>query len=304
MAEIFFNGEFVPEEKAFVSVRTHALNYGTGCFEGIRAYYNAEEKELYVLKLKEHYERLLNSAKILRIKVDYTVQQLCDLTVELLVRNQFASDAYIRPLLYKADTSVKVDLGSLKDGIAIYAVPLGDYLSTQGIRVMTSTWRRVDDTAIPARAKVTGSYINTALAVDEAHRHGLDDAIFLSDDGHVAEGSAANFFMVRHGKLITPPVSDNLLEGITRKLIMQFWEDMYSLPCIERRIDRTELYIADELFLVGTGAQVAPIIEVDYHTVGTAQVGPVASALTERYQQMVRGQILEYRKDLTTCYGR
>ncbi|SMC07230.1 branched-chain amino acid aminotransferase [Sulfobacillus thermosulfidooxidans DSM 9293] len=294
----YFKHEFLPLEQATVSVATHALNYGTGCFEGIRAYYNAEEDRLFILKLREHFERFWRSCTIMRINPGHSVEEMMERTVELLRRQEFRQDVYIRPLAFKAEPVIKVTLDGIRDEFAIFAVPMGDYIPTTGIHVMVSAWRRLEDNAIPSRAKVTGSYVNTALAVTDAHLSGFDDAIFLTEQGHVAEGSAANLFMVREGTLITPDVSENILEGITRQTIMHLANDL-GYPVITRAIDRTELYIADELFLVGTGAQISPITQIDHRMVGTGRIGSITERIQTHYNRAVRGQIPEYRHWLT-----
>lgn len=285
----FFRNQFIPLDEAQVSIATHALNYGTGCFEGIRAYYNLVNHRLWVFRMAEHYERLKASCRILRMQLDYSVEQLCNLTVALLQQNAFSQDVYIRPLVFKADSVVKVSLDGIADAFGLFAVPMGDYLPTGGISVTISSWRRIDDNAAPSRAKITGAYINTALAVSDAHAAGFDDCIFLNHDGHVSEGSAANIFIVRQGRLCTPPITDNVLEGITRETVFTLAEDM-GMPIVERHIDRTELYVADEVLLVGTGVQVVPVVSVDHRTVGNGAMGPVTRQLQATYFATVRGE--------------
>jgi len=252
----------VPFADAKVSIATHALQYGTGVFEGIRAYWNAPAEQLYVFRLREHFERMTRSCRIVRIGLPGDADELSEIVLELLRRNAFKSDVYIRPLAYKAARVVKVALHGLRDGFGIYAFPMGGYLSTGGLAAHTTSWRRISDEAIPARAKVSGAYINTALAVDEAAEHGAEEAIFLTSGGHVSEGGGSNLFMVRDGALITPPVTDDILEGITRQTIEDLARDL-GYAFVQRPIDRTELFIADELFFCGTGAQVAPCVKVD-----------------------------------------
>lgn len=295
---VYFNRQFMPAEDATVSIATHGLNYGTGCFEGIRAYYSESRQATYVLKLREHYQRFVQNCGILRIDVGHTVDELCDLTVQLVAKNQSAQDLYIRPLAFKADLSIRVTLEDLTDAFGIFTMPLGNYLPVNGIHVTVSSWRRVEDNAIPSRAKITGSYVNTALAVSDAHLSGFDDAIFLSEDGHVAEGSAANLFIVRQGQLVTSTVSDNILEGITRQGVCDIARAR-NLSVIERPIDRTELYVADEMFFVGTGAQVSPVTRIDHRLVGQGEVGPITRMIQDEYFRAVRGEVPEYRHWLT-----
>jgi len=284
----YLDGRFMPFADATVSIATHALQYGTGVFEGIRAYWNPTRKQLYVFRLREHFERMHRSCRIVRIELPGDPDLLAGLVVELLERNAFASDVYVRPLAYKAARVVKVALHGLRDGFGIYAFPMGGYLSTGGLAAHTVSWRRISDEAIPARAKVTGAYINTALAVDEASDHGAEEAIFLTSEGHVSEGGGSNLYMVRDGTLITPPVTDDILEGITRDTVLTLAKEL-GYPVSVRPIDRTELFVADELFFCGTGAQVAPCVRVDGRSVGGGTVGPIAKAIGDLYFAIARG---------------
>ncbi|MDI3340982.1 MAG: branched-chain amino acid transaminase [Sphaerobacter sp.] len=298
----YFNGEFVPLAEARVGVMTHALNYGTGCFEGIRAYWNPAHGQLYGFRVREHYERLQRSARTLMITLPHGVAELCELTAELLRRNRFETDVYIRPLAYHASEVVGVRLHDLQSGFVIYAVPFGDYIPTTGIRAMTSSWRRIDDNAAPPRAKITGAYVNSAFAKTEAALNGFDEAIMLTHDGHVSEGSAENIFVVIDGELITPPPSENILVGITRNTVITLARDLLGLTVRERPIDRSELYGADEVLLCGTGAQIVPVREIDHRPVGTGEVGPIAAALARHYMDVVRGENPRYRSWLMPVY--
>ena len=301
----FFQGKFVPIEEAKVSIMTHAFNYGTGCFEGIRGYWNQDEEQLYVFRLAKHYERMHRSCRILLIDLSYSVEELGDLTVSLLRMNQPRTDTYVRPLAYKSTEGIGVRLHDLEDDFAIFTVPLGRYLEKEeGASVSVSSWRRIDDNAIPARAKITGAYINSAFCKTEAVLNGFDEAIVLTQDGHVSEGSAENLFIVRDGKLVTPLGTDNILEGITRSTIMQLAREEMGLEVEERRIDRTELYIAEEAFFCGTGVQVAAIVEVDRRRVGSGKLGPVVSRLRDIYFDVVRGKVEKYKGWCTPVYDR
>jgi branched-chain amino acid aminotransferase len=298
----FFNGDFVPLREAKVSVLTHALNYGTGVFEGIRAYWNAEQGQLYGLHLMEHYRRLHKSCKIMRLDLEHSPERLVEITVELLRRNNFRQDAYVRPLVYKSDEIIGVRLHDLHTAFTVFAVPFGTYIEIdRGISCGVSSWRRVDDNAIPARAKITGSYVNAAFAKTEAQEAGYDEAIVLTNEGHVSEGSAENLFIVRNGRLITPPVSDNILEGIVRQSIMRIAGDL-GIPLEVRSIDRTELYICDELFLCGTGAQLAPVTSVDHRPVGNGNVGPLTKQLSAVYFAAVHGNDARYKEWVTPIH--
>jgi branched-chain amino acid aminotransferase len=289
----YHGGEFVRMGDIRLSPATHALNYGTGVFEGIRAYWNEGRGALQVLKLREHYERFEKSCRMLRIALPHTVEELCEVTLEILRRNAPREDTYIRPLAYKSAASVGVKL-AVEEELSIFTVPMGNYVELTGLRCCVSSWRRTPDTAIPARGKLTGSYINTALAVDEAQRAGYDDAIFLTQDGHVSEASAANIFLLRKGGLITPPVTADILEGITRDAVMELAEKELGMPVDKRDVDRTELYAADEVFLTGTGYQIAPVVEIDGRPIGTGEMGPVAGRLQELYFEAARGDNPDY----------
>lgn len=297
----FFKGEIMPLADANVNISTHALNYGTGCFEGIRAYWNAEQEQLYIMKGLEHYQRLLNSCRILKIQCNYTAQQLLDYTVEILARNNYRENVYIRPLAFKAAQVIKVTLSGLRDELAIFAVPMGDYVKTEGLSASVSSWQRVSDNIIPSRAKVTGAYINAALANDAATADGYDEAIMLSTDGQVSEASSSNLFIVRAGTLITTPITADILEGITRRAVLKLATDL-GIPNEVRPIDRTELYVADEMFLAGTGAQIASITSVDRRQVGDGQMGLITEQIQGVYNLAVRGNENRYREWLTPVY--
>lgn len=300
----FFQGSIVPVEDAKVSVRTHAFNYGTGCFEGIRGYWNAEDGEMYVFQLREHYERFLKSCRMLFIDLPYDADALCDITLDLLRAEGFRQDAYIRPLAYKADEMIGVKLHDVRDEITIFATPFGRYVSAEeGARVMVSSWRRIDDNAIPARGKIIGAYVNSAFSKSEALLGGFDEAIVLDQQGHVSEGSAENIFVVRDGVAATPPVTDNILEGITRGVVMQLCEEVLDIEVIERSIDRSELYAADEIFFTGTGVQVAAVTEVDRRPIGSGAMGPVVARIRDLYFDVVRGRVPAYRDWCTPVFA-
>ena len=292
----FFEGKFVPLEEAKISVQTHAFLYGTGVFEGIRAYWVEEEEDLLIFRMREHYERLLNSCKILQIKPKYGLDELCQITIELLARNGDREDVYIRPVYYKSQLGIGVQLAGIADDFVVFSVPMGPYLDLEkGLRVKVTSWRHINDNAIPMRAKVNGAYVNAALAKSDALLDGYDESIFLTDDGHVSEGSAENLFIIRNGELITPPVTDDILEGITRATVIELAREELGLKVIERPIDRSELYIADEAFFVGTGAQVAPIAEIDRRTIGDGRIGPISRKVQQLYFDVVKGRVPKYR---------
>jgi len=293
----YFGGKLVPFADANVSIATHSLNYGTAIFEGIRAY-TQDDGKLAILFAAEHYDRMLRNARLLRAQVPETRDELVEITRELLRRNGETADMYIRPLLYKSAHSLRLQLSDLDDQLAIFTFPLGDYVATDGLRVSVSAWQRVSDNAVPARGKITGSYVNACMAVEDAHAAGYAEAILLTADGHVAEASAANIFFVRDGTIATPPLSDDVLPGITRAALITLARDA-GYVVEERKIDRTELYLADELFLTGTGAQVAPIASVDGRPCGDGGGFPVTTDLQTRYFAAVRGRDPKYASWLT-----
>jgi branched-chain amino acid aminotransferase len=299
----YFRGDFVPLRDANVNVMTHAFNYGTAVFEGIRAYWNADDEQLYALELLPHYRRIKASARFLMMEIPHSAEELAEITVELLRRDGLREDAYVRPIVYKSSETIGVRLHNLDADITIFSVPFGQYIDTEGgIRATVSSWRRTEDNAIPARGKITGAYVNGALAKSEAQLNGFDEAVVLTSDGHVSEGSAENLFIVRGGILITPPVTDNILEGITRRRLLEIARTDLGLETVERSIDRTELYVADEVFLCGTGAQISPVIEIDRRTIGSGRPGTITKDLSRRYFDAVRGKVPAYRDWLTPVY--
>ncbi len=299
----FFNNQFVPLGEAKISIRTNALHYGTGIFEGIRAYWNARQKQLFVFTMPEHYERLLRNCPVLRLDIGKDVKELCDITLELLRKNQHREDTYVRPLAYISSEGLGPKLIDYETGFAIYTLPLGDYIDTSiGVKVGFSSWRRISDNAIPARCKVTGGYVNSALAKTEAMEQGFDEAIFLTHDGFVSEGSAMNLFLVRGGKLITPDYSADILEGITRQVLIELCREELGLEVIERLVGRSELYLCDEAFLCGTGAQVSPIIEVDRRPISNGKIGPLTAKIQELYFRVVKAEHDKYQSWCTPVY--
>lgn len=300
---VYYNGEIVQYKDVHLGLMTHALHYGTGCFEGIRAYWNDSQEQLFCLLAEPHYRRLQNSAKILKIDLPYSVEQMSEVTIELLRRNGFREDVYVRPLAFKSAEKIGVKLQGIESSFAIYMAPFGNYIDVEtGIHCKVSSWRRVDDNAAPARAKVSGIYINSALAKDDAEEDGYDEAIVLNHDGHVSEGSAANYFMVKDGVLYTPPATDNILEGVTRKIVMELATADFGIKTVERSIDRTEMYVADEAFLCGTGVQISPILSVDRRQVGSGEAGPITRQLQELYFNVARGRVEERLDWLTPVY--
>ena len=303
LVECYFEGEFVPLRDAKIGIMTHAFMYGTACFEGVRAYWNAEQGQLYLLKGLEHFNRLRNSARVMLMDLPREPQGLVELTIELLRRNEFREDTYIRPSVYKSSEAIGVRLHDLAHAFMILCLPFGEYIdTTSGISTMTTSWRRNPDTAIPARSKINGSYVNSAFAKTDAVLNGHDEAIVLTAEGHVSEGSAENLFMVRDGILVTPPVTDDILEGVTRAGLIELARRELGLETVVRSIDRSELYVAEEIFLCGTGAQVSPVTSIDHRPVGAGQVGPLTARIKDLYFDAVRGRLPAYADWLTPVY--
>jgi branched-chain amino acid aminotransferase len=292
----FFNGHIIPIEEAKIDIRTNALQYGTGVFEGIRSYWNDDTGKNYIFRMRDHFKRFILNAKIIMIDVRYSVDELCGITLDLMKKEKYSEDAYIRPFAYNSSLGIGPKLIGNEQDLFIYSIPLGLYLETdKPINVCISSWDRISDNAIPPRAKISGSYVNAALQKTEAILNGYDEALVLSTDGrHVCEGSAMNLFMVRNNKLVTPPVTNDILEGITRNTVIELAEKMGLLEVLERPIDRTELYIADELFFCGTGAQISPIGSVDKRIIGDGGMGHITKKLQDQYFRVVKNKIEEY----------
>ena len=292
---VYYDGEFRRYHDARIGLMTHALHYGTGVFEGIRAYWNQQKGQLFLLAAPEHYDRMRRSGRIMKMTLPHSTEELVKLTLELLRRNEYRQDTYIRPLLYKSSEVIGVRLEGIAESFLIYTAPMGNYVEVDaGIRCMVASWRRVSDQSLPARGKITGAYANSALAKAEAEENGFDEAIVLTTDGHVSEGSAENLFLYKDGVFVTPPVTDDILEGVTRRIVTKLITEDLGKRVVERSIDRTELYTCDELFLCGTGAQVSPVIEVDRRPVGDGRVGELTAELQSIYFGAVRGDSAKY----------
>lgn len=292
----YFQGKLVPYTEAKVGVMTHALNYGTGCFGGVRAYWNGDEAQLFIFRPLDHYTRFLNSARLLWMNFDHTPESLTTITIELLRREGQHQDMYIRPLAYKSAEMIGVRLHELAADLTIFSIPFGRYVDNEeGAHVTFSSWRRVDDNSIPARGKITGSYVNSAFIKTDAMVAGYDEAIVLNQAGHISEGSAENLFMIRNGMVVTPPVTEDVLEGITRRTLITLLRDELGLEVQERVMDRSEVYLADEAWFCGTGVQVAAITKVDHRPIGNGRMGPVVTELRDLYFDVVRGKIAKYR---------
>ena len=299
----FFNGKFMPLADARIGIMTHAFNYGTACFEGIRGNWNAEQGQMYIFRLPEHLQRLLDSCQVLQIELEHDMERLTALTVELVKRCGFKEDTYIRPLAYKSSEQVGLRLHNLEAGFLIFATPFGPYLDVdKGIKCCISSWRRIESDMIPIRAKINGIYVNNALAKTEAFDKGFDEAILLTHDGHVSEGSGENIFLVKDGGLITPPTSDDILIGITRDTVMTLAKQELGIETVERSIDPDELYSADECFLTGTAAHITPVIDIDGHRVGGGKTGEVSKKLQALYFDVILGKNRKYIDWCTPAY--
>ena len=293
--QAFFRGQYVPLSEAKVSVMTHALHYGTGVFEGIRGNWNEEKGTIFIFRLREHYERLLRGCRLLMLDIPYSVDDLCEITVELVRRNRHQQDIYIRPLAYKsAELIANLKLQELDSDFTLITVPFGNYLGSDALRCCTSSWRRVDDNMIPARLKISGIYVNSILAKTEATMAGFDEAIILNQDGHVCEGSGENIFVVSDGRLFTSSLEDNVLPGITRDTIIQLAQRELGLDVVERSIDRSELYLADEVFLTGTAAHLTPVVQLDNRNIADGKIGPISAKLQKLYFDIVVGRNPKY----------
>ena len=290
----YFKGEIVPLEDAKIGVMTHAFNYGTAVFEGVRGNWNPDAQQAFLFRLREHFVRLEQSAKILRMAPRESVDRLCEIAVELVERSGFTEDVYLRPMVYLSGEVLGVRLHNVEQDTLIFLSPFPAYLP-ETARCHTSTWRRVNDTGIPPRAKVTGIYVNSALAKTEANLNGFDEAIMLNEDGHVSEGSGENIFMIRDGRLIAPTPADNVLEGITARSVIELARNELGVELVERQIDRTELYIADEVFMTGTAAHLTPIVEIDRRPGGTGEIGPITRKLSDLFYDCIRGKSEKYQ---------
>lgn len=302
--KVYFRDQFVDFNQANISIANVGFLYGMGAFTGIRAHYNADDQQLYLFRPQEHFKRFRHACQLCMFNHfvnTYTEEKFTQVIVDLLKMNNIKQDAYLRVSAFVDAESIGVQWNGYTDALAIFAFPLGDYIPTTGMKCKVSSWRRVDDNAIPARGKLNGAYVNTAFAKTEALLAGYDEALVMDHNGHVVEGSAENFFMVRDGVLITPPVTDNILEGVTRKTLLEVAKDQ-GMPILERSVDRSELAFADEVILTGTGARVSPVIQVDQFTIGDGKVGPIATQLQQLYAQIVYGKIPQYKDWVTPVY--
>lgn len=299
----FFRGEIVPIEQAQIGIMTHALHYGTGAFGGLRGYWNDDHEQMYVFRPIDHFTRLLHSANIMRIQLPFSPQQLTENLQKLLQTEGFQQDVYIRPLAYKSTEMIGVRLHDVDDDFAMFAIPFGRYVANEeGAHVAFSSWNRIDDNAIPARGKITGAYANSALIKSDAVLAGYDEALVLNNDGHLSEASAANVMLVRDGVVYTPSLNANILEGIVRRSLIHLLREELNIEVVERNIDRTEVYMADEMFMCGTGVQIAAITKVEHRPIGDGKMGPITTQLRDLFFDIVRGKVADYADWVTPIF--
>jgi branched-chain amino acid aminotransferase len=306
MAEltVYLNGSYLPEEKTRLPLLTHCLHYGTGVFEGIRGYHDPDTGEIFLFRAADHFRRMARNVGFLQIHLPHPPEALTEIAAELIRRNRFTTDVYVRPLAFKSAARVGVTLPK-EESFAMIAIPMGRYLDTRkGLHCGVSSWRRLQDNSIPCRAKICGAYVNSALAAQEARDRGFDEGIFLNEEGRVAEGSAENIFLVRRGRLVTPDVSQGILEGITRETVMTLARETMGVETEERGVDRTELLVADEVFLCGTAAEVAPVTRIDGRLIGAGEPGPLTLRFQRAYEKAVRGKLSPYRAWAEPVYGK
>jgi len=295
----YFQKQFVPLSEAKLGVMTNFFHYGTAVFEGIRGNWNSKKGEMYIFCLKEHYERLHQGCQVLNIDLPYTTDELCQLTVKLVKRCGFEEDVYIRPLAYKSSESLGVRLHDLEADFLVFAFPWGPYLKMDKARCCVSSWRFPSE--VP-RAKLTGLYVTNAVAKTEAVENGFDEAIMLTPDGYVAEGSGENIFLVLDGKLVTPASYDGILLGITRNTVIKLAQNELGIPTIERHVNRVELYSASECFLTGTAANITPVAEIDRRKIGNGEIGEITKNLQKLYSEVIRGNNPKYLDWCTPVY--
>jgi branched-chain amino acid aminotransferase len=298
----FFQKQFVPLEEARIGIMTHALHYGTSVFEGIRGNWNSQQQQTYIFRLKEHYERLEKGCRVMNITLPHSLDELCQLTIELVAKCGFQEDVYIRPVAYKSSQALGVRLHDLEDDFFMLVIPWGPYLDVDKARCCVSSWHRPEDNVIPPQIKAAGIYINNALAKTEAVGNGFDEAIMLAPDGHISEGSGENIFLVIDGKLVTPATYNNILIGITRNTVIELAINELGIETIHRSIDRSELYTADECFLTGTAAHITPVAEIDYRKIGNGEIGEITKKLQEIYARVIRGNHPKYLDWCTPVY--
>ena len=298
----YFHKQFVPLSEAKIGIMTHCLHYGTAVFEGIRGNWNSQQQQIYLFRPKQHYQRMHNGCRVIKINLPYSVDELIQITIEMLAKSGFKEDVYVRPVAYKSAEALGVRLHDVADDFFVFAIPWGRYLDVDKARVGVSSWRRPDDNVIPPQAKVAGVYVNNALAKSDAIEHGFDEAIMLDPAGHISEGTGENIFLVINGKLVTPAIYNNTLMGITRNTAIKLAQNELGIETIERNIARYELYTADECFLTGTAAHITPVAEIDHRKIGNGEIGEITKKLQKIYSDVIRGNNPKYLDWCTAVY--
>lgn len=301
---IWMNGKLVAWRDATLHVSAEAILRGANVFEGMRAYWNDEARELYIFRNREHLRRLRQSMRIMRMSIPFSDDDLTAAFLQLFRANRFAAGVHFRPVVYFGEGEAHAwQPAEIETGVFVMAYERPPAASAKGVRSCVSTWRRNSDNASPSRVKSAANYHNARLAQVEAKMNGFGPPIMLNDRGEVAESPGACFMMVRDGRVITPPVSADILEGITRETLIDLYRDELGIEVIERDIDRTELYIADEAFFCGSGAEVQPILAVDHYVVGDGAIGPLTRAMQDLYFDIAKGKVAKYRHWLTPVYA-
>jgi len=301
-AYAYYKKQFLPVADAKMGIMTNAMHYGTGIFEGIRGNWNADRQQIYVFRMKEHYQRFMNGCRILKMEMPYNIDEMCRLSLEVIQKSQIKEDLYIRPLAYKSSEMLGVRLHNLEADFLVFVIPWGKYIDVDKCHCTVSSWKRPDDNCSPPQIKVTGNYATNALAKSDAVAAGFDEAIMLAPDGHVSEGSGENIFLIIDGRLHTPSVSNNILAGITRATVMELAQKELGIETVERSIDRAELYLADECFLTGTAAHVQPVTQIDHRKVGDGDIGKITSQIQQIYADVIKGKNAKYMHWCTPAY--
>jgi branched-chain amino acid aminotransferase len=297
---IWMDGKFVKWNEAKVHVMTHCLHYGTGVFEGIRGY--GSEDNLYVFRLEEHLDRLINSAKLYLMDIEWSREDLAKAILELLRKNGIKETCYIRPLAFRGYGVFGLNPFGAPVQVAIITFPFGKYIDAEGgASCCVTSWRRIATDALPPESKACGNYINSVLAKIEAVKNGFDEGIFLDSLGFVSEGSGENIFLVKDGVVYTPPTYSSILIGITRDTAIQLVREM-GMTLVERPITRTELYYSDEVFFTGTAAEVTPVVKIDHRIIGNGKIGPVSQELKARFEKIVKAEDAKHKDWLTPVY--
>ena len=298
---VWFDGGLVPSDEAKISVKTHALHYGTAVFEGIRGY--ARDEELYVFRLREHCERLITSGRMIHLEIGPSAAEISSGILQMLRKNKSRKSVYIRPVVFVGEGGINLDFRNHQKHIAVFAFPFDSYFERSGLRVCVSSWRRISQSSMLPRSKAAANYLNSCVGTIDAKLAGYDEAIFLDDEGRVSEGAGENIFIVVDGALVTPPAYTGILEGITRETVMTIAKER-GIELDERPIDRTELYTAEEVFVTGTAAEIEAVLEIDGRKVGEGKPGVLTRKLKGAYSEIVTGRSSKHRAWLTPVYGK